>query len=91
MDIIGAQIKDGKLRIGHPGKSTFNISTGLFSFGPQNDVYEDFGVKNREEGETSYWDAGFSRGHSAILIFGYHYDFSISIKGIVQDLINYFS
>ena len=90
MDIVGVQLKDGNVRFGHPGKSALDVGIGPFSFGPQNNVYEDFGLNNREVEDTSYFDASHSYGKAVAFVIGYHYDFSISYSGIIKDLIEYF-
>lgn len=90
MDIIGILLKDGELRMGHPGKSALDISVLGFTFGPQNETFENL-YSEREVYEPSYFDVELSIGAAQAFAIGYHYDFSISLSGILQDLISYFN
>ena len=97
MDIIGGQIKDGNIRVGHPGRSAFTVTVPTttpyadITLGRQNNTFEDLGVKNREVEEPVYFDIGKSYNRAAAFVIGYHYDFSISYLGICRDLYQYFS
>ena len=97
MDIIGVQIKDESVRIGHPGRSAFNVTVPIASpyaditLGRQNNTFEDFEVKKREVEDPVYFDIGKSYNRAAAFVIGYHYDISISYLGICQDLYQYFS
>ena len=88
-DIVGIQFKNGEFRIGHPGRSALNVSIGNVSVGPCSNTFENNTV-GQERGEPSYFDVGFSGSWAEAYVIGYHYDYSVSISGMVRDFYEYF-
>lgn len=96
VDMIGIQIKNGKIRIGDPGRSAINVTIPSehpafdITIGPQNNTYENFDGTCREINDISYVDIGKSYSAAQAYVIAYHYDVSISYSGILTDTIEYF-
>ena len=91
MDFIGFQLKDGKFRVGHPGRVAVTAGVPGFSIGPYNDVFEDFdgNLDPKDDSKFEYYDRSFSRGGAAYFMVGYHYGYSLSWVGVLEDMGEY--
>lgn len=89
MDIMGVQFKDGEFKIGHPGHVGASVGYGPVQLGSSSDVFESFGGAERIVYEDEEFDLSVGLGLSAVALVGYHWDVSISLSGIVKDVIEY--
>ena len=88
MDIISLQLKDGKLRFGHDGRSALNASFCGLTLGWQCDTYENLDG-DKELSPPKYVDYGPSIGKSLVFVIGAHYNCSFSVLGVAQDLYDF--
>ena len=88
MDIIGVQIKNGKLRFGHTGRSALGIGFKGITARVANDTFESF-VGKREVSEQSNFDYGIAYGEAFAFVIGYHCSVSVSISGIICGIIGH--
>ena len=93
MDIAGVEIKDGKIRFGHFGKSGGVLSAGVLAVGEESHTYENFGSTKREttgSQTVASQEVGISKSNSMVFVVGYRYKVSFSWSETLKDIINYF-
>ena len=90
IDIVGIQLKDGKVRFGRTGRSALTIGIGDWTVGPQSDTYEPLDTGSEySRSQTYYWENLKSAGRSAAYVVGYHYSISFSTSGFLMDIEEY--
>ena len=90
-DIIGVQVREGQVDIGNNGKSGASIGIGRFSVGSGSETFESWTTGEREVYESTHptFDVGIGLSFSCFV--GAHAGISLSISGIIDDIIQYCS
>ena len=91
-DIVGIKLQDGKVTVGHHGKSGGSFSYQNFTFDQHFENFEPFGgigTCGSDPANVRSIDHGFEFSSTAIFVIGYHYDISISFVGIFTDTIEW--
>ena len=90
-DIIGFQVREGKADIGNNGKSGASIGIGPFSVGTENETFESWTTGERVVYKNDHPPLDVGLGFSFSCFVGAHAGVSLSISGVVDDVIRYFA
>lgn len=89
-DIIGAQLKDGEFKVGHPNKSaaSIGVTEGLISVsvGTGTEGFESFDYSERPRKNVDPVNIDFGLSKSICFVIGFHYNISFSVSGFIKDI-----